>query len=326
MTDNLSALADFFAAPDIDSLRALGLANHGIDITGVYCLHTGRRVGTFDDFVIQFAVEEEATDSEELLVDALVTRCVASMRPSPMLNKPDRITLLNLAMKFPVDVLSYLVNRLHSSRYSAVHRPSDESILSPYLARIKTHQRWTDLALKGVDTRAWIHWLLELDAKRNLHDIKPAQVAKDLKGKWIEVAIGESLFDLITVDNQAELLAIFERWAIARIAEYEARDREAVAQDKWFRGNSMTQPAYVRSWMENPEFANKKSEQLFKVKNGLVKARPVAEKTRKLNEKVSQFLNLLDDIIDAGAETVTPAKAKPAVMTGAMLFRKKESI
>ena len=321
---NSSALADFFADTDVESLRALGLANHGIDIAGVYCLHTGRKVGTFDDFVIQFAADEESADDDEALVDALVTRAVAAMRPTPMLNKPDRVTLLNMAEKYPVDVLCYLIHRLHSNRYLATHR--DPEILAPYIWRIHNHQRWSEMAASGVDTRPWIHWLLELDAKRNLHDLTPPTGEYNRTGKWIETKTGESLFMQINQPSAAEFLEIFERWTWERVKEFDTRDREALAQERWMRGNTMTQPAYARSWLENPQFASKRAELAAKAKKkGESPTKPKAEKTRKLDERVSKFLHLLDDIIDGDIETPTPKKAGPKLLTGGMLFKKKES-
>jgi hypothetical protein len=327
MTNNLTSLSNFFADRDIDSLRVLGLEQHGVDIAGVYCLHTGRQVGTFDDFVIQFACDEESTDDDEALIDALVTRVVASMRPSPMLNKPDRITLLNLAERFPVDILSFLVNRLHGNRYLATHRPTDDA-LAPYFARIKTHQLWTALAHKGVNPRPWIHWLLELDAKRNLHDLTPPVVERDRLGKWTVSRTGESLFHIIDETNQAALLELFEKWTMERVKEFDARDKQAEAQAKWFRGNTMTQPAYARSWLENPQFASKRAELANKAKGKKEStARPKSEKASKLDAKVSQFLHLLDDIIEGGQQLATPPKAGPVIRTGASLsFKRKESV
>ncbi|MGL5935894.1 MAG: hypothetical protein ACRCZI_09770 [Cetobacterium sp.] len=308
-TPNSAALADFFADSDIESLRLQGLELHGIDITGVYCLHTGRKVGSFEDFVIQFAIEEESAEDDETLIDALMSRVVASMRPSPMLNKPDRVTLTNLAMKFPVDILSYLINRLHSNRYLATHRPDD--VLDPYIARIKTHALWTELKLAGIDLSPWIHWLLELDAKRNLHDLSPP-TQKDST---------ESLFYGITKENESQLLAQFELWTFAKLKEFDSRDREAKAQAEWMRGNTMSQSAYAHSWLENPQFASKKAADAHKQR---IKPKKVlSEKTAKLNAKVSQFLHLLDDIIDSGTESPAVEKPKAKILTGGMLFRKQ---
>lgn len=327
MTNTSTLLADFFADADIDSLRVRGLDLLGVDIAGVYCLHTGRKVGTFDDDVIQFAIDEESADDDDALIEALVSRVVASMRPSPMLNRPDRITLLNMAEKFPVDVFAYLVNRLHSNRYLATHRNLE--VLQPYVARIHLYSLAVQLAASGVDFKPWIHWLLELDAKRNLHDLTPPSVEKDRLGKWIETKLGESLFRQIGIDNHLELLKFFEAWTFERVKEFDRRDSEALAQDKWFRGNTMTQPAYARSWLENPQFASKRAELAHKAKGKDSKtklARPKSERTSKLDSRVNQFLHLLDNIIDSPVETAATQKSGPVLRTGANLFRKKESI
>src|SRR4051812_44918908 len=108
MTDNITQLADFLADDDIESLANKVLAEYEIDIRGVYCLQTGRLVGRFDDFAIQFAIDEESSDDEEALIDGLISRVIASMRPTPMLNMPDRLTLANLSAKHPVDIFCFL--------------------------------------------------------------------------------------------------------------------------------------------------------------------------------------------------------------------------
>jgi hypothetical protein len=314
MTINLQ---DFFADRDIESLRVLCLEQHGIDFTAVYCQSTGRKIGTFDDFVIQFAIDEESTDDDESLIDALMVRCIASMRPSPMLNRPDRVTLLNLASKHPVDVMAYLVNRLHSNRWIATHKNIE--ILEPHIAKIHTHFRWSAMAANGVDLSPWIHWLLELDAKRNLHELTPPCVQLDRLNKWFVSNIGDSLLYLVTADNEKEMLAIFEAWTFQRLKEFDARDREVLKQAEFMRGNTMTQTAYARSWLENPQFASKRAEMASKNKNRVKVERPKSEKAQKLDAKVSQFLFLLDDIMDNESVTVTPKKPAPVQRTGANL-------
>lgn len=319
MSDNQLQLAAFLADSNIDELREAVLADYNIDICGVYCLHTGRLVGRFDDFVVQFAIDESGDDEEEM-IDGLMARVVASMRPTPMLNLPDRLTLANLAAKYPVDIFCYLANRLNGNRYLAMNRSSE--ILAPYLGRIALHQQWTELALKGVDLRPWIHWLLELDAKRNLHDLTPIQMGISQTGKWIEVTVGKPIVHCVTPENAAELLAIFEKWAFGLLAEFDKRDRLALAQNQWMRGNTMSQPAYTRSWLENPEIANRKRADELKRKNKPARAK--SEKTQKLDAKVSQFIGLLEGILDGEISTPTP-KPVAKMLTGAMLFKKKES-
>lgn len=318
---NEQALADFLADVDIESIRQQVLADYEIDICGVYCLHTGRLVGQFDEFVMQFAWDEE-TGNDEQRIDGLIARVVASMRPTPMLNMPDRLTLVSLSAKHPVDILCFLANRLNSNRYFSQNRSTE--ILAPYLQRIALHRQWSELANQGVDLRPWIHWLLELDAKRNLHDIAPPQVELDKLNRWIMTAKGTFLLQLVTPDNVADLLATFEKWVFGRLAEFDSRDREAKAQAQWMRGNTMSQPAYTRSWLENPEIANRKrAEEIKKAKR---KPRPKSEKAQKLDERVQSFLGLLEGIMDGEIET-PKMQSKPLgkILTGAQLFKKKES-
>lgn len=320
--NNQLQLAAFLADSDIESLRERVLVDFNIDIRGVYCLHTGRLVGHFDDFVIQFAIDESGDDEEEM-IDGLMARVVASMRPTPMLNLPDRLTLANLSAKYPVDIFCFLANRLNGNRYLAANRSTD--ILAPYLGRIALHQQWTELALKGVNLRPWIHWLLELDAKRNLHDLTPPMMELDRLGKWIPTKTGKPLVHCVTPENEAELLKIFEKWAFELLAEFDARDRLATSQAQWMRGNTMAQPAYTRSWLENPEIANRKRAEELKKANRPKSTRPKSEKAQALDAKVSQFLGLLDGILDGTLDAPTPAKPAAKVLTGAMLFKKKDS-
>ena len=319
-----SALSDFFADTDIESLRLRGLSEFNIDIAGVYCLHTGRKVGTFDDFVIQFAIDEELSQSDEDLIHSLFARVVASMRPTPMLNRPDRVTLLRLAEKFPVDILSYLVNRLHSNAYLATHR--DPDFLAPYIARITTHQLWTELAAEGVSLTPWIHWLLELDAKRNLHELTPPTGEFDRLGKWIETKTGESLFRQINNSNFDALLAVFEIWTHRRVGEFNVRDSVALKQEQWMRGNSMTQTAYGRSWMKNPDIVAKREVMHRPLRGtGGTQVKP-KKPLSQVEQKLQQFMHLLDGIIDSSSESIKPAtvaKSKPAILTGGSLFQKK---
>lgn len=300
-TDSQNFLASLAPQIDLDDLRTQALDTFGIDPAGIYCLHTGRKVGEYDSFVLTFAIEEEESQDPESLVDALVTRCIASMRPTPMLNKPDRVTLLNLAEKHPVDILAYLWNRLYSNSYLATHRID---AIAPYLSKIKTWQLWNELALKGVSLRPWIHWLLEIDSKRNLHEVTPPTFE------------GLELLEILTDKNHEQMLPRFEKWVFGQIAEYDRRDREAESQARWMRGNSLSQTAFARSWLENPEVARKKTPKKLPSK---------AETRRKAEDaKVNKFLGLLTQVLD-GTTKIQPSAPNRKVITGAMLFKKKES-
>lgn len=317
-------LSEFFADYDVASLRARVLESEGIDIQGVYCLATGKCMGVFDESEIRYAIDEIGTDDEESLIDDLLVRVVASMRPSPALNMPNTATIREMATSRPVDAMAFLTNRLHGHRDTLIKR--SEHSFQPLIDRITTHRQWSALAADGVDLAPWIHWLLELDAKMNLHDIHAPGIIMGEKS-WILSPSGNALLSLVTVENQAELLALFEAWVFERLKVYDKRDKEMLAQANWMRGNRFSRGAYVRSWLENPEIAKRKDDaRAKKPKAGRPATSP---KARKLNAETNEFLHLLEGILDGTIETVKPAeKPKPRVMTGGMLklnIAKKES-
>lgn len=311
----------FFSDFDVEPLRARVLEDEGIDICGVYCLATGAKVGTFDSSVIEDAIDSIDYDDEETLVDDLIVRVVASMRPSPSMNKMDRYTIREMAARRPVDAFAYLANRLAGGRYTTLHRDGEVSF-QPLYNRIATHHRWSQLRDAGLDLTPWIHWLLEIDAKMNLHDVSGPCITLDKSNNWTLSREGTSLFMLVTVDNAADLLAKFESWAFALLGEYDERDKRLIREATWVRGNVMSASAYTRSWLENPEIANRKhAEELARKKKGNRAGRkPVSERTLKLNAEVDQFLHLLEGIMDGTVEEAPkPQPAKPRVLLGGAL-------
>lgn len=316
----MSILSEFFSETPIDSLRERCLLADGIDILGVYCLHTGKKIGTFESEELEFAINDESSEDEDAIIDALLVRVIASMRPSPALNKPDRLTIQNLASKRPVDAVAYLANRLHGNRDLLVKRTE---ALGPLVARIALHRQWADLYANGVDLTPWVHWLLEIDAKMNLHD---------MYGPLVSVGpFKKNLLDTVTVENHAEMLKTFESWVFSKLGEFDDRDKQMMTQAAWMRGNTFSKGAFVQSWLTNPEIANRKrADELKRAESKKNKVgRPKSERTQKLDARVASFLSTLDDILDSKSATEdspVPAR-KPVVFTGGMLkfAVKKES-
>ena len=311
----------FFADFDVEPLRARVLDDEGIDICGVYCLATGAKVGTYDSSVIESAIDSIDWDDEEALVDDLIVRVVASMRPSPAMNKMDRFTIREMVTRRPVDAFAFLANRLNGTRYTTTHRDGEVSF-QPLYNRIAIHHRWTQLHDAGLDLKPWIHWLLEIDAKMNLHDVQPPCISLDKQNNWILSREGTALLMLVTIDNAAELLAKFESWAFNLLDEYNERDKRLIREATWVRGNTFSASAYTRSWLENPEIANRKHAEELAKKKKTAKAgrKPQSERTLNLKAEVDQFLHLLEGIMDGTVEEpAKPIVAKPRVMLGGML-------
>lgn len=309
--------------------------SYGIDVRAMYCLHTGKRIGQLDWSTFKDALLDESFDLAmpdlEALADAMMTRCVASMRPSPALNKPDRFTIANLATRRPVDALAYLVNRLNGNRQLLTSRNGQTSF-APLLGRIETHQRWTSLAAEGVDLSPWTHWLLELDSKMNLHDLEAPRIAREIRSRrWTIVRKdGESLLDLVTKENCAELLKLFESWVFDKLEIFDARDKQMTREAQWFRGNAHTKTAYFDSYMNNSNVVQRKTAAIEVATQKKTRGRPVSEKTQQKQAQMKIALGVLDAILsgqlaDALESQPAPAPAKPkGVLFGNQLnFAKK---
>jgi len=306
----------------------------GVDIRAMYCLYTGKRIGELDWSVLTDMIVDESSEIDdadvEAIADALVIRCVASMRPSPAMNKPDRFTLSRMAKNRPVDAIAYLINRLLGNRNLLTHRSGTASF-QPLIDRIATHAKWTKLAAEGVDLSPWTHWLLELDSKMNLHDLTCPQIAKDRLGKWITVREGgDSILSLIEKSNCAELLAVFESWVFQQLEVFDERDRQATQQAKWWRGNSHTASAYVDSYLDNSNVVSRKSAAIEVLRQKKVKSRPLSEKAMQKLVQRKLAMDVLDSLLsgqlsDALETPVTQAKPKGVFFAGQFNFAKKES-
>lgn len=312
-------LDNFFATEDSDSTFTLSevieAANeaYGIDIRDQFCLFTGKPIGKLNDSELEFALSEETCEELDDLADAMMVRVVASMRPSPALNKPDIRTLESLAAKHPVDAVCYFINRLNGSRDLLTKRDG-ESSFAPLLERIMMYRRWTQLKADGVDLTPWIHWLSELDAKMNLHDLKAPRVNVDRLNRLFMSFDGVSLFTYVTLENHEQLLKLFEKWVFGNLGVYDERDRRATAQANWTRGNRMAVTTFTKSWLENPVIARRASEARVKhtAKPGQPKAeKAVTPKTAAKKAKLTSALALLDSLgkSDAPAKPATPSVA-----------------
>lgn len=302
---NLSSALDILAniadsADDFDTLKRAAREQTGLEIDGLYCLHTGKLIGRFDRLEIEEAIFEEGDADEESLIDALVVRVVASMRPSPALNKPDMGTIREMSQRRPIDALAYLVNRLYGNQHLLRNRTDDA--FSLLRNRISIHNQIAALYENGLDLAPFTHWLLELDSKMNLHSVTPPD------------------FDIFAnLDN-------FEKWVFTKLDAARMLEVNAAKEASWHQGNRLTRAASIRSHLDNPEIANRKHAAAYAAKKKAAAAAAAGKPVRKRATQVDQFMGMLDDLINnAGgiSEPVTPTK--PKAMTVGMLFKKKES-
>jgi hypothetical protein len=322
MSNTSTFLATFDSEADsLGQIIDLCISTHKVDPRIIYCLHTGKPIGTLDPDELAEAVYEEGDSDDESLADALVIRTVASMRPSPALNRPDLGTIREMVSRRPKVALAYLVNRLDGTRHLLTKR--DDSSYSYLLRRVQTFQLIDSLS---IDLAPWTHWLLELDSKFNLHDLVPPKFRRDKSGKleFAPIAGDLTLADLLGLPDG---LAAFESWVFSKLAEHEKAEKSFAMQQAWSRGNRMTGPAFVDSWLKNPEFATRKAEAIYNKKQKAKSATPRKSRVSKLEETTNQFLDLLEGVLagsQADAEPAVTHKRMP-VLRGNMLFAKKES-
>lgn len=302
-------------ASTISAVRKLAYDSYKVDISGVYCLHTGKEIGSFNDDEIHAALRDEASSDIEELMDAMLVRIVASMRPSPALNKPDLQTIRMMVDNRPLDAMAYLVNRLEGSRQLITKR--HDSAFSALLSRITNYSSLRLLKENGFDFRPWLHWLLELDSKRNLHDLEPPLFEKDRLGKWLTTKNSQtsvSLVEALTLPGEG-LLAAFESWVFDQLSRYNVRDAQVTRESNWVRGNALTRQAYAQSWLSNPnltrkvEIANNKRQAEYN--KSQKPGRPKSEKTRKMDERVDAILNKFANVFDGKAPALVNPKPKP---------------
>lgn len=332
MTTSISTLEldDFFEQLDeripFESLQLEADKSHGIKLDGLYCLHTGKLIGHFCLDELTFAIDEESDSDLESMVDSLAVRVVASMRPSPALNKPDMHTIKQLVSNRPVDALAYLVNRLYGNQFLLTKRSEDS--FAPLFGRIKAHQKLTAASHAGVDLTPWIHWLLELDSKVNLHTLTPPTFERSRKGNLIATKTGESLMDLWGIESNADLYSVFCDWVFSRLDDVNQLEIEAKAQAAWSRSsNAMTKTAYVASWLENPQFARRKEAAIHNKKARAAQGRPKSAKSLKKQAQVDAANQLLAELMGGSKVVFKPrTESKPArkLLSAGALFAKKE--
>lgn len=279
-------LESFDDRPSIPELRAMALESHGVDILGVYDFHTGRKIGLLDEDELQFAIEEEACDSFEELIDGLVVRVVCAMRPSPAFNKPDRLTIRNMVGKRPHDALAYLLNRLYHPL--ALKRDFSDTF-DAYKGRIQMYS-----FVQKLDPSLILeltHWMLEMDSRFNL-----------------------TLHSHLAVTMPLESL-------IAKPAEFSGLVMKYLCRnDEPYTGNRLTQVAYLQSHLDNPEIAARKIELMKRpLRESFTKPRAASsKKISKLQTRVDQFIGLLDGILkdDTAASPGPSVPVTRKVMTG----------
>lgn len=286
----------------VDDVCKFALDNESVDVSFMYDYHTGAPIGRINSDELQFAIEEEACEDIESLADAMIVRCVASMRPSPAMNKPDRTTIRKLVLSRPRHALAYLLNRLYHPL--SLKRSAEESFAA-LRGRIKMFQLVESFEVSVVHELT--HWLLEVDSTFNL-------------SKHADYPVKFPLYSLIA--NPVKFTESVLKYLVKN-------------DDKFVDGNRLTNHAYLESYFDHPDYQHKKEVMRRPLRDTFTtrkKASGAPKKTSALQAKVNQSF----DLLAAAMATTTTVESSPkrealklksSVIAGGQLFanRKKES-
>lgn len=218
---------------DITSFLDLAAKQVGFRIDETYCQFSGAPIGPVDlsvfDAIIGMGKYDltDESDREDLIRD-LLTRCLASSRPSPVWNKPDANTYDWMRVNRPRDLFCYLFSRLIAPvDTDFLKRPKYDS-LELIRQRILLYKR---VSARTDDLSTLNQTLLGLDAVFNLNRIsyKLSRDDSDL------IALASILDDEFAAMSKAKAKA----------------DRIAAREAEWFKGNSLARKGYVSAFVES---------------------------------------------------------------------------
>lgn len=203
----------------------------------VYCAVTGKPFARLDDETLTdiFTEIPSSMDAEELC-DDLLLRTLSSMRPSPAWNSLDYDSLRGYVQTRPAEVLAYCLNRLFEPNNGL--KQSSDSRLFRYQQRITRWVHIRDFVACGFDVSEFLYWLIEIDAKYNLTTLPvPA----------------DELITFGLVTDHVGLKLFRDRWIAwysPLHAEYEKRQKAAIQQANWLKGNSLAKRAHFDLWLD----------------------------------------------------------------------------
>lgn len=195
----------------------------GVSAEGVYCLATGRLIGTnYEALELGESMLQSGMHPEEV-ADDLAIRLFASMRPGLFWNKMTLKTVAQLQESRPIETLAWLLNRL-------LNPPQFKGdVFAINHDRIMTYQ-WCQ-GLESEIRNSLIDRLIALDARLNLNQQLP-----------------DFTFDSLLMDGAPAI----HRWIDSAEKKAAQREKAMEQQTRWYRdGNTMSKAAAVQTFAKN---------------------------------------------------------------------------
>lgn len=222
-------VADAIDASKVDKIRAICTEwkaqneSFGIDPLGVYCAHTGRKIGQLDDGAIWSLAQVIELDGQPnfMVIDQILESTMLACRPSPAwtIQTPERIR--QLIRNDPIGACVFYFSRAYhqNNRHALKAEPNTATGTLAHcwtstfaqsqwnLERVKLHAFFANNFPKRTIVRL-SELLLEVDARIGVHNLKP-------KVQFIDCLLDRnSLAD--TIRYYREHLAAYKKAAIKR--------------------------------------------------------------------------------------------------------------
>ena len=254
-------------------------AESAVNPFNLYCQITGRVIGQLDWAEIDMVIHSCGTLDPDDIKSELLTRTLASMRPSPAWNFMRLDTLERMRQVDPYQVLAYLLNRLYDPvKYDRLKQPFD-SKSGILIQRIKLWQHLqlitSDELLNEASVDRLLLVLLELDSKFNFNALP------------IDKSICE-IYEVTSPETLIDFCESLEAWRDKLVEAKIKQDQASRVEANWSKGNRITGEAYLKTWLRvTPPSESKKKDTAKK-------------------EKANFFDSLLDDLMSDA-----PAKVEP---------------
>lgn len=266
----------------------------GVDPTKIYCSITGRPIGTLDESILFDIFEESGFQDLDELMDDLLLRTLCSARPSPSWNIVDRKSLDIYRKTRPAETLAYLLSRLYEPSRSL--KISFNERIKGYHQRIQIYSVVTRILETGINLDEWMFLLVDIDGLYNLNTLPIPK--NDILASLVLIAEAHE-----NKESWDAFMGEWREWHGKLFDSYMAKQRAALRQDNWIKGNSLAGPARVNLWSDRQP----KSEATIK-----------REAKKKLDDEITVLLRTIMDNAEKGkdSEPVTPKPVRGVIRPG----------
>lgn len=225
----------------------------GVDPRIMYCQSTGMPVGRLSDDTLRDLFASCTPADDDMTGDELLTRTLASARPSPAWNKFERATLDRLRHSNPTLLLSYLLNRLATP----LKRHNDNQF-SPTITMDVVHNR--------IRLYSWCARLQVTE--KTLNHLLMVLLDLDVRWSLLRLSSPTNVLALIDKGDEGSVLKACEdlnEWFLKlQSAEMDAQKKQRESDRSFTNGNKLARVAFMHEWIRQKPVGERKAAEIQK--------------------------------------------------------------